>query len=211
MDKKDGKQTGVVRTLRPKKTAISSIKKRSARQQNPQATVRSVPARVANRPDAGEPSKARCSQPPTTRCQSPQPRRQEARLVSARAKNTSPTTEKSEENQIKNLTISPSSSPLLPPLVASCDSEAAGLRPHRVINPSPPHPRPGTYPPPFQSPNPPGAQAPNPPSHLLVRELQLPLVRSVSEGAVGSRGLRVFRSGLLPCASGGADLGERAS
>lgn len=140
VDKKDGKQTGVVRTLRPKKTAISSIKKRSARQQNPQATVRSVPARVANRPDAGEPSKARCSQPPTTRCQSPQPRRQEARLVSARAKNTSPTTEKSEENQIKNLTISPSSSPLLPPLVASCDSEAAGLRPHRVINPSPPHP-----------------------------------------------------------------------
>ena len=43
-------------------------------QWNAALQVRSVPARVANRPDAGEPSKARCSQPPTTRCQSPNPK-----------------------------------------------------------------------------------------------------------------------------------------
>lgn len=117
----------------------------------------------------GEPSNARCSQPPTTRRQSRPPQTRES-LASQFSES-----QAKKKQYRKKIVDKKSSSPFpLPSPRASCDSEAAAsrlplhLRPRRVIK-IPFKARPSTYPrhPPIPVTNPIGARAPNPLSLLL--------------------------------------------
>lgn len=142
--------------------------------------MRSVPARVANRPDAGELSKARCSQPPTTRCQSPNPKHKKLasstgfprqkkikKVLLYHRKVRGKSDKKPHHFPLPSPLLLPRSLPLLRAVPLKLPASPS-LRPHRVINPlSPSHPDLAPTPPPFQSPNPPGARAPNPPSHFF--------------------------------------------
>ncbi|TVU45289.1 hypothetical protein EJB05_04771, partial [Eragrostis curvula] len=122
----------------------------------------------ANRPWRGESSQVLCSQPPTTQCQSPNPKHKKVKFSEGKKTILKPI-KKNNFKESEKHTHTQSSSPFSfsSPRV-TLKLPLCSVRPHRIINP----PLPAQHLPPRAIPIPqsPRARAPNPlPLHLLRR------------------------------------------